>query len=171
MKAKMVLPNDVLEEVKDTADLTDDDGEVRELTAADFKRMKPFSDSRPTCSTRCARFSAATSPSAPIPIPFPIQIPIPTQSRFPSTSPAPSSSAFRPPAPSGRAKSTQPSASGSTNIRQADFAQVPPPAQAGPPGQPPPPQKPARRFHHLAHRRIPVLVLGICVDSRIFIAI
>ena len=47
MKAKMVLPNDVLEEVKDTADWTDDDGEVRELTAADFKRMKPFSSLPP----------------------------------------------------------------------------------------------------------------------------
>ena len=47
MKAKRVLPNDVLEEVKDTADWTDDDGEVRELTAADFKRMKPFSSLPP----------------------------------------------------------------------------------------------------------------------------
>ena len=47
MKAKRVLPNDVLEEVKDTGDWTDDDGEVRELTAEDFKRMKPFSSLPP----------------------------------------------------------------------------------------------------------------------------
>ena len=49
--------------------------------------------------------------------------------------------------------------------------QVPPPAQASPPGQPPPPQRPARRLHRLAPPAIPVLVLGICVDSRISIAV
>ncbi len=33
----------MLEDLKDTEDWTDDEGEVLELTRADFARMKPFS--------------------------------------------------------------------------------------------------------------------------------
>ena len=36
------LTDEVMQEVEGTEDWTDDDGEVRELTAVDFKRMKPF---------------------------------------------------------------------------------------------------------------------------------
>jgi hypothetical protein len=37
------LSAEELEELKDTEDWSDDEGEVRELTRADFARMKPFS--------------------------------------------------------------------------------------------------------------------------------
>ena len=47
MKTKSVFSNEILEEVKDTSDWTDDEGEVRELTAADFARMQPFSSLPP----------------------------------------------------------------------------------------------------------------------------
>jgi len=42
----MSVNDDLLEELKDTEDWTDDEGEVRELTRADFARMKPFSSCR-----------------------------------------------------------------------------------------------------------------------------
>ncbi len=42
MNEKNTRNDEILEEVKDTSDWTDDEGEVRELVAEDLKRMKPF---------------------------------------------------------------------------------------------------------------------------------
>ena len=43
MNMKNDWTDETASELKDTGDWTDDDGEVRELTADEIKRMKPFS--------------------------------------------------------------------------------------------------------------------------------
>ncbi len=43
MQTKSEWTADVIAEIKDTEDWTDDEGEVRELSGEDIARMKPFS--------------------------------------------------------------------------------------------------------------------------------
>jgi len=144
MKAKRVLPNDVLEEVKDTADWTDDDGEVRELIAEDFKRMKPFSSLPPDLQHTLREIQRGNVTFRPEPDSdskeerVPVKLSRSVVERF-------------------QASGTEWESKVDAALRQwldehqeADLAQIPPPAQAGPVVQPPPPQRPARRCHRLA---------------------
>ncbi len=53
-----------LEELKDTEDWTDDEGEVRELTRADFARMKPFSSLPLELQTKLLALKGTVAPVA-----------------------------------------------------------------------------------------------------------
>ena len=76
MKTKSALSDEILEEVKDTSDWTDDDGEVRELTAADFARMKPFSSLPPDLQHTLSEINRGNVTFRPDPVEEQVSVPL-----------------------------------------------------------------------------------------------
>jgi len=64
MSETVGLSAEELEELKDTEDWTDDEGEVRELTRADFARMKPFSSLPPELQAELLSLKGTVAPVA-----------------------------------------------------------------------------------------------------------